>query len=71
MESHSYTYTKFGAGSTVRSHAHDEGQLRIITSGSFNFVVNGEKFEQFRRGGLDIYSQGRRVTSKLWSPAQS
>lgn len=45
-ESHSYTYTKFESGSTVRSHSHDEGQLRIITSGSFNFVVNGESFKE-------------------------
>lgn len=45
-ESHSYTYTKFAAGSIVQTHSHDEGQLRIITSGSFDFVVNGEKFEK-------------------------
>lgn len=45
-ESHSYTYTKFDAGTKVKRHSHDEGQLRIITSGSFNFVVNDEKFDQ-------------------------
>src|SRR5688572_10330405 len=45
-ESNSYTYTKFAAGSKVKTHAHDEGQLRILTSGSFDFVVNGEKFEK-------------------------
>lgn len=45
-ESHSYTYTKFDAGTNVKRHSHDEGQLRIITSGSFNFVVNDEKFEK-------------------------
>lgn len=44
-ESHSYTYTKFESGSTVKSHSHDEGQLRIITSGSFNFTVDSVNFE--------------------------
>jgi quercetin dioxygenase-like cupin family protein len=45
-ESHSYTFTKFAAGTKVARHTHDEGQLRIITSGSFNFIVNEEKFEK-------------------------
>lgn len=45
-ESHSYTFTKFDSASTVKTHSHDEGQLRIIASGSFNFIVNAEKFEQ-------------------------
>jgi len=44
-ESHSYTYTKFAQGSFVAKHSHDEGQLRIITSGKFEFTVNGEVFK--------------------------
>ena len=50
-ESHSYTFTKFDAGSKVKPHSHDEGQLRIITRGLFNFVVNGETFKDM--GELD------------------
>jgi quercetin dioxygenase-like cupin family protein len=45
-ESRTYTYTKFAAGSVVKTHSHDESQLRVICSGSFTFVVNGETFEE-------------------------
>jgi len=44
-ESRTSTYTKFAEGSTVKTHSHDESQLRVICSGSFTFVVNGEAFE--------------------------
>jgi len=45
-ESKFYTFTDFSPQSEVRTHAHDESQLKIVTRGSFTFVVGGERFEQ-------------------------
>jgi quercetin dioxygenase-like cupin family protein len=45
-ESKSYTFTEFAPKSVVRMHSHDEAQLRIITRGSFDFVVGDQRFAQ-------------------------
>jgi quercetin dioxygenase-like cupin family protein len=49
-ESKSYTFTEFARNASVKPHSHDEGQLRIITRGSFEFVVAGQKYEQLEEG---------------------
>lgn len=49
-DSKSYTYTMFDAGGVVRPHAHDEGQLRVVTRGIFDFDVEGRNFSDLRPG---------------------
>ncbi len=49
-DSKSYTLTQFAVGSSVKTHKHDEAQLRIITKGTFDIVVRAQKFKELKEG---------------------